>query len=326
MSRYYGMFVKGTAKTEQMLDLTTIPEFERTGNLKSSKLYYFKELIKLTSQFDNEIKLKYYLYRRGLIKFDDITKELSMRSVDNGKVGKNRLPLIYKPLLELFKPKVLREKYVEKFDVEENYYFLEGIVSKFSGYRHSVNDKKRYSSEIIIDEIYSIIKNYDPTMNFDEKHKEYFHEHKDYFNNRLKFLLSEFVNHEIFYVIGKMPNSYNRVEVNVYRKEINSETGKEHKCVDLYSLYKLVLYLVSNDKNLSMTTGIASEKELIALKEVIVDEIEQERLKREKYTKEAIELAEQDREMFSSQYNDSKIKKRTRKINKEIEGQETFNL
>ena len=54
MARYYGIFVKGSAKADEMLDLTSTCEFERTSNLKSNKLYYLKEIIKLTSKFDNE--------------------------------------------------------------------------------------------------------------------------------------------------------------------------------------------------------------------------------------------------------------------------------
>ena len=38
MTRFYGIYLKG--KPNEPLDLTKLTNFERTGNLKSPKLYY----------------------------------------------------------------------------------------------------------------------------------------------------------------------------------------------------------------------------------------------------------------------------------------------
>lgn len=328
MAKYYGIFVKGTANVDDMLDLTSFHEFERTGNLKSNKLYYLKEIIKLTSKFDDECNFKYALFRNGLISLDDITKELSIRSKgDNNKAGKKRYPLIYRPLLDLFRPEVIRKKYISKFDVVENYDFLKALVNNYSGYRKPYQDYSRYTSEVIIDEINSIIKNYDPKFNFDREHTEHYREHKEYFNNKIKELLENFVNHEMFYVVGYIPNAYDRKLNNVYRKEKNSNK----KSVDFYSLYKLISFLIDNDKNISLTAGKASDLELLYLKKEIICEIEEERVERKKYEEEAIRLAEEDAKQFSTLNNDcinntisKKVKKKKRKIDNNIEGQITF--
>ena len=158
MARYYGIFVKGRAKASEMLDLTSICEFERTSNLKSNKLYYLKEIVKLTSKFDNEYEFKKALFESGVISLEDVTKELSIRAKgEDNKVGKSRYPLIYKPLLDLFRPRVIREKYMEKSDITKNYLFLKKLVDTYSWNRTATRDTNRYNSEIIIDEIKSII-------------------------------------------------------------------------------------------------------------------------------------------------------------------------
>ena len=43
MSRFYGIYLNG--KPNEPLDITKLANFERTGNLKSPKLYTLKEWI-----------------------------------------------------------------------------------------------------------------------------------------------------------------------------------------------------------------------------------------------------------------------------------------
>ena len=65
MSKYYGIYLKG--KVKEPLDLTKLTNFERSGNLKSNKLYTLKELIKLTTKYDDEIDFKMALFYSGII-------------------------------------------------------------------------------------------------------------------------------------------------------------------------------------------------------------------------------------------------------------------
>lgn len=325
MARYYGIFVKGTAKADEMLDLTSICEFERTSNLKSNKLYYLKEIIKLTSKFDNEYEFKKALFESGVISLEDVTKELSIRAKgEDNKVGKSRYPLIYKPLLDLFRPRVIREKYMEKSDITKNYLFLKKLVDTYSWNRTATRDTNRYNSEIIIDEIKSIIINYDPNYAFNEEHKKYYNEHIEFYNNRIRALLEDFVNHEIFYVIGESPNPNERKTNNVYRLDKNSNK----KSIDFYSLYKLIAFFINNSHDPSLVTGRVSEDTLKSLKEEITNEINRRKEEYERYVKEALLLAEQDEEMFSQredsnlQINKPKIRKRKKDNN--IEGQISF--
>lgn len=321
MPRYYGIFTKGTANTEEMLNLTLMFGFERTSNLKSDKLYYLKEIIKLTSKFSNECEFKYALFRNGIIGLDDITKELSVRSNGDGvKAGKNRMPLIYNPSLDLFRPSVLRAKYIEKFDVQENYHFLKELVNKYSGH-HIIQDKSRYTSEVIIDEINSIIMNYNPNSNFDNNHIEYYSNNKEYFNNRIKALLEDFINYEVFYVIDRTPNSADRKMSNIYRKGKDSK-----KIIDFYSLYKLVVFYIYKSNDPSLVNGIASSEELQDLKIRIINEIEESKRAQRKYEEEAVLLAEEDIKMFSSQYDEERAKPKSKARKKQIEGQSFFNL
>lgn len=322
MARYYGIFVKGSAKADEMLDLTSTCEFERTSNLKSNKLYYLKEIIKLTSKFDNEYEFKKALFESGVISLEDITKELSIRAKkEDNKVGKTRYPLIYKPLSELFIPKVIREKYIKKCDVQKDYIFLKKLVNAYSWNRTNTRDTNRYNSEVIIDEINSIILNYDPNYMFSENHQKYYNESKEFYNNKIKTLLEDFVNHEIFYVIGQIPNPTERKMDNVYRLDKNSNK----KSIDLYGLYKLVCFYINNSSDSSLVTGKVSEDTLQSLKEEMVTEINKRRKEYERYVKEALLLAEEDRQRFSIVDNNiskkDKPKIRKRKKDNNIEGQ-----
>ena len=68
MSRFYGIYLKG--KPNEPLDLTKLTNFERTGNLKSPKLYTLKELIKLTTKYDSELDFMNWRVRPVKILFD----------------------------------------------------------------------------------------------------------------------------------------------------------------------------------------------------------------------------------------------------------------
>ena len=127
MTRFYGIYLKG--KPNEPLDLTKLTNFERTGNLKSPKLYTLKELIKLTTKYDSELDFKYALFRSGIIDINDITKDLSIRGIkENNKVGKPK-EIVYKPCIDLFRPQVIKELAVA--DVE-----IKAVIPK----EHSLED------------------------------------------------------------------------------------------------------------------------------------------------------------------------------------------
>lgn len=319
MARFYGIYIKDGFGRNRIINLSLVSGFERTGNLKSNKLYFLKEIINLTSKYDNECDFKYVLYVNGVIELDDINKEIFICSKDkDDKPGKIRLPIIYKSLSKLFEPNNLKMKYMEKCDVTEDYYFLEKLVKYYSRYRTGYKDSKRYTSEIIIDEINSIIKNYNPSGKFNREHIDYYTKYKDYFSKRVKELLDDFVNHEVFYVIGKTPSTYERKVSNVYR--IDKKTNE--KQIDLYSLYKLVVFFVESFNNNASLMGKACDIELEKLKEeltLLENEINLRKEEREQYKKEAILLAEEDMKDFLNPDIDEESIEIERRKNLEIE-------
>lgn len=299
MSRFYGIYLKG--KPNEPLDLTKLIDFERTGNLRSPKLYTLKELIKLTTKYDSELEFKYALFRSGIIDINDITKDLSIRGIkENNKVGKPK-EIVYKPCIDLFRPQVIKELYLNKTDLIKDYEFLKKLIKEFKPYPVS-HDIGRYTSEIFLDEINNIMINYDPECFYDEKMKE---------------IMNNFINHEMYFVLGETsPNGYDRKIHYRYRTDKNTN----NKIIDLHSLYKLVLFYIHNSNDKRLVTGKATPLELQELKQSIEREIKKRQLDYEKYVREAIQLAEQDMEMLSKyqEENKPKVKKRARK---EIVGQ-----
>ena len=299
MSRFYGIYLKG--KPNEPLDITKLANFERTGNLKSPKLYTLKELIKLTTKYDSELDFKYALFRSGIIDINDITRDLSIRGIkENNKVGKPK-EIVYKPCIDLFRPQIIKELYLNKTDLIKDYEFLKKLIEEFKPYPIS-HDIGRHTSEIFLDEINNIMINYDPECSYDEKMKE---------------IMNNFINHEMYFVLGETsPNGYDRKKYYKYR----TDKKTNNKLVDLHSLYKLVTFYINNSNDKRLVTGKATSLELKELKQSIEKEREDYQLSYEKYAREALQLAEQKKAMFS-QYQEENKPKAKRRTKKEISGQ-----
>ena len=97
-----------------------------------------------------------------------------------------------------------------------------------------------------------------------------------------------------------------------------------NKMVDLHSLYKLVLFYIHNGNDKSFKNGKATEEELTKLKIEIEKAILERQQAYDKYVKEALALAEQDRIMFSDATTQSKHKSRVKKLKNDINGQLTI--
>lgn len=302
MARFYGIFLKGNPN--KILDLTKLTNFERTSTYKSEELYTLKDITKLTTKYNNEIDFKETLFYSGIISLEDITKDIVIRSRGNSKndkkIGKPR-DIIYKPCIDLFRPSVIKELYLNKTNLPEDYEFLKKILNDFRTYNIS-HDTQRYTSEVYYDAIYNILINYE----------------KGYFSKEeLKNTMNNFLNHEIYYVIGEStPNEYDKSVQYQYRTD--KKTGR--KQVDLHSMYKLALFYINNSNDNKLVSGKADNEQLLGLKQEIEEDIKEKELARLKYLKEALLLAEQeqDRSMFSEE-NKPKTKKRN--LSNEITGQ-----
>lgn len=306
MSRFYGIYVKG--KPNNILDLTKLSNFERTSNYKSEELYTLKDIIKLTTEYDDELDFKLALFYSNVIPLEDITKDIVVRSCGNSKddkkIGK-AMDIIYKPCIDLFRPSFIKELYLSKTNLPEDCEFLKNLLNEFRPYSSSM-DTQRYTSEVYYDAIYNILINYE----------------KGYFSKEeLKKAMNNFLNHEIYYVIGEStPNGYDKSVQYQYRTD--KKTGK--KQIDILSLYKLVSFYINNSNDNRLVSGKADYKQLLGLKQEIEEDINKRELERLKCLKEALLLAEQDRLMFSEgeeEDNLDKPKTKKRNLSNEIIGQ-----
>lgn len=76
------------------LDLSSLEEFERKSCFKNFA-YSLEEIDCCTSSFDDEISFKEKLYEKGIIEFDDITRELSIRKTSKGDLYKVMYGIVY---------------------------------------------------------------------------------------------------------------------------------------------------------------------------------------------------------------------------------------
>lgn len=300
MSKYYGIYLKG--KVKEPLDLTKLTNFERSGNLKSNKLYTLKELIKLTTKYDDEIDFKIALFYSGIIELNDIERGISIRGMNEGKLGKSK-DIVYKPCIDLFRPQVIKDIYLNRTSLPRDYDFLEKLINEFTPYGLSY-DIGRHTGEIFLEEINNILINHNPEYCYEEQ---------------LRGTMNDFINHKMYFVLGEgIPNGYDRKISYRYRMNGNN------KMVDLHSLYKLVLFYIHNGNDKSFKNGKATEEELTKLKIEIEKAILERQQAYDKYVKEALALAEQDRIMFSDATTQSKHKSRVKKLKNDINGQLTI--
>lgn len=256
MARFYGIYIKGNPN--EILDLTRLPNFERTSNYKSPKLYSLKDLLKLTTSYDNEMTFKLDLFYNNIISLDDITREIVIRSCGNTKedkkMGKPK-DIIYKSCIDLFKPAVLKEAYLSKTILPRDYKFLINLIKEFRPYNISY-DTARHTSEIFVDEIKSILIYYNQSPDCD-------------CTEQLKLSINNFINHEMYYVIGEeSPNGYDRQAKYKYRTD--NKTGK--KSTNIQSMYKLVLFYIHNSNDTRFINNNINIQELNNINHTIEDE------------------------------------------------------
>lgn len=76
------------------VDLSLLSQFKKISKFKDCS-YSLEEIDICTSLFEDEISFKRALYEQGAIDFDDITKELSIRRKNKGKLEKVTYGLVY---------------------------------------------------------------------------------------------------------------------------------------------------------------------------------------------------------------------------------------
>lgn len=122
------------------IDLSLLERFKRLSNFKDSSMS-LEEIDCCTSLFQDEVELKKELYINGLISFDDITKELSIRRLYRGKLEKVSYGLIYNDQKKYLDLDYLRSILLSLQNDRE---FLNKLVLK---YRNS------YSNAICVEQI-----------------------------------------------------------------------------------------------------------------------------------------------------------------------------
>lgn len=90
---YYFVVEKKNNKLEK-IDITSLEGFVKVSKFKNGGCS-LNEIDEFTSLFKDECSLKKVLYENGLIELDDITRELSIRTVNNGNLVKVRFGLVY---------------------------------------------------------------------------------------------------------------------------------------------------------------------------------------------------------------------------------------
>lgn len=90
---YYFVVEKKNSKLEK-IDITSLEGFVKVSKFKNGGCS-LNEIDEFTSLFKDECSLKRVLYENGLIDLDDITRELSIRTVNKGNFVKVRYGLVY---------------------------------------------------------------------------------------------------------------------------------------------------------------------------------------------------------------------------------------
>lgn len=102
--------------------------------LKTKKL---KELDSFTSKYENNEKLKIFLYNEGLINSSELNYNLEIFYHSNGKI--NRIPVIYKPMQDyLSTENIIKSVY----ELRDDYNFLNKLYyhNKFVSYQYDTAD------------------------------------------------------------------------------------------------------------------------------------------------------------------------------------------
>lgn len=114
----------------KLLDVSNLDEFTRLSKYKGG-VYSLEEIDLFTECFDDEIELKRRLYENGIIEFDDITKEITIRIKRKGEYIKVMYEPVYgfnKKYIDIF---YVRSKFLE---LQNDRVFLNKLLNR---YRHN---------------------------------------------------------------------------------------------------------------------------------------------------------------------------------------------
>lgn len=151
----------------KLLDISSLDEFQRLSNLKSS--YSLQEIDLFTSKFFGEIDLKTKLFEQGIISLEDITREISIRKKHKEELEKVMYDPVYSynckyldeiylrgKLLSLQNDKEFLNKLLNHYNKKYNQEFLREIRERLKYLIE--NDKKMYNAldSFFKDEIYDI--------------------------------------------------------------------------------------------------------------------------------------------------------------------------
>ena len=114
-------------KDYKKIDISLLSEFERKSNFKNLS-YSLEEIDLFTSKFEDEVSLKRELYKNDLIELDDITKELSIRMSNKGKLEKVMYGIVFREQRRYLDDEYLRKKILS---LQNDKVFLEKLVARY---------------------------------------------------------------------------------------------------------------------------------------------------------------------------------------------------
>lgn len=159
----------------RLLDISLLDGFERLSKFKDCNSYSLNEIDKFTSCFDNEIAFRKYLYNNGIIRIDEITKDISIRMKNKEKLVKVDYGLVFSDSKKYFDEVYLKAIILRR---QNDYEFLNKLLAR---YRNSYcnneniaiirnimlgnnnNNMYRVLSDFVFNEIYN--RHYDKQIN-----------------------------------------------------------------------------------------------------------------------------------------------------------------
>lgn len=152
------------------LDISLLDQFKRFSKFKNEACS-LEDINNCTSMFKDEVSFKKSLYERGIIDFDDITKDIAIRYSYEGKLEKVTYGLVYGEQVKYLDVEYLRMKLLS---MQSDMVFLEKLAKRY---------KDSYSNNITISQLRNCLDD-------------------DYYRNKYLFnILNAFVNRELYYVV-----------------------------------------------------------------------------------------------------------------------------
>ena len=147
----YYMMCKKKRGEYAVVDITRSNCFTKLSKFKNGGCD-LKEIDLFTSQFYDIDELKEHLYMLGLISFDDLGRELTIRRKNNNKYDKVRLDFLYQRDIEyLFDPNKLIDRVWEKLN-QGDFRFIQKFANNYARHREcssTLPEVRYYGSESI---------------------------------------------------------------------------------------------------------------------------------------------------------------------------------